>query len=72
MAWSFVEEYKNDSERFTRITIEQSEIKVSAEYSHEDASLDDMLDSFLGLLLTLTYSVNTISDIKDMLDNRQE
>lgn len=56
----------------TKLSLEQHDIKMSAEMSW-DAGLTDILDSFYGLLVGVTFQPNMIISImKQWVENKQE
>ncbi len=52
-----------EKNKFTRLTIEQSNLKVVWEVPYEDVSGCDMVDALKTLMVGMTFSLDSIPDI---------
>ena len=49
-------------EKFTRLTFEQSDRKMTWEMPYEDVTADDLLEAFNALMIGFTWNQKTIYD----------
>jgi hypothetical protein len=49
-------------EKFTKLTLEQSDRKMTWEMPYEDVGSDDLLEAFNALLIGFTWNQKTIYD----------
>ena len=55
-----------------KITIENYGKKMSVETDHEDVSIEEYMDIFYGLLVTATFSPNTVlNGFKDFIEEKE-
>lgn len=52
-----------ENNRFTRLTVEQPDLKVVWEVPYEDVSGGDMVNALKTLMIGMTFSLNSIPDI---------
>ena len=51
------------NEKFTRLTLEQADRKMTWEMPYEDVGADDLLEAFNALLIGFTWHQKTIYDV---------
>lgn len=49
-----------EKNRFTKFTVEQSDLKINWECPYEDVTMSDMIKAFKTLLIGMTFSESTI------------
>ncbi len=55
-----------------KITIENYGKKMSVETDHEDLGIDEYIDIFYGLLVSVTFSESTIiNGFKDFIESKE-
>lgn len=55
-----------------KITIENYGKKMSVETDHEDVDINEYMDIFYGLLVTATFSPETVlNGIKDFIEDKE-
>lgn len=50
-------------EKFTKLTLEQADRKITWEMPYEDVGADDLLEAFNALLIGFTWHQKTIYDV---------
>ncbi len=50
-------------EKFTKLTLEQADRKITWEMPYEDVGADDLLEAFNALLIGFTWNQKTIYDV---------
>ena len=55
-----------------KITIENYDKKMSVETDHEDLGIDEYIDIFYGLLVSVTFTESTIiNGFKDFIESKE-
>lgn len=49
-----------EKDKFTRLTVEQPDFKVSWEVPYEDVTIDEMLNGFNTLMIGITFLPETV------------
>lgn len=57
---------------FTRLTVEQAELKVTWEVPYSDVSMDDMIDGFKTILVGMTFLPKQAQEVADELKNEED
>jgi hypothetical protein len=45
-----------------KITLENYGLKIHAEFDHEDVGIDEMVEVLRGMLLSMTFHIDTINE----------
>ena len=62
-----------DNNKFTRLTLEQSDRKIEIEFPYEDVNGEDMVDAFKTIMVGMTFHMNTIeSSMIDYLESTEK